>query len=498
MINLIKRHASGPVAASFIAVATALNPAFTNLAAQDVTTYNDPTPNLSALLEAGEIATFTCSGVFIAGRTLEQLKTLELTNADGSPYKVAGVVPEILIDDKQRTVAVSYSEFLPPMRAAFRDGLGCSVLPVGSGPNAGENLPKLSKKRPGYDKANTDWPKKGLLQPAKTPKPYQARLDSAIERTFRGEGHGPGARTIATLIVHKGEVVAERYRDGFGPHTQYRTWSTAKSLASAVIGAAIQDGVLPGVETTAPIPEWRDTNDPRADITLENLLHMASGLRSVVPDDGSNTPAAYWAGIDSAADAVSQPLIHKPGAHWHYANYDTLLLMRSLKAALGDDQKYRDYPYRRLFDRIGMHDTFAETDPYGNYVMSSQVYTNARDLARFATLFLNDGVWRGQRILPEGWADYSCTSTDAEPKPSWGGVEYGAQWWIYPVKFDADAGVENLKVCSTNGARGQYAAFSPEHDLVMVRRGVDAWEMQGFDEVQFFKDVIAAVSAPLE
>ncbi|MEM8985111.1 MAG: serine hydrolase [Pseudomonadota bacterium] len=454
-------------------------------------------PGLEEVMEAGYAATFTCSGVFIAGRSPDQINALELSAADGRPNFYTALLNSapatIDIDYERKIVSASFDDAAPPIRAAFRDGLGCSILPLGAGPDAAAALPRLSKKRPHQDKSETAWPKRGPIQPASEAKPYQEGLDAVVERAFGREAYGVGSRTVSVLVVHKGEVVAERYGRGFGPHTQYRTWSTAKSFANAVVGVAIEDGVLPDVSSPAPVPEWAKEGDKRQSITIENLLHMASGLKTVVPRDGSNTPLAYTAGIDTATDAASLSLIHEPGAKWHYSNYDTLLLLRSVKTALGDLQSYVDFPYERLFDRIGMHDTFAETDPYGNYVMSSQVYTTARDLARFAYLYLNDGKWGRKRILPEGWAQYSCTPITAEYRlPDH--MRYGAQWWMYDLKFDESDGIENFRICSTNGARGQFAAFAPEHDLVIVRQGVDEWGPDGFEEDIFFEDVVRAVA----
>ncbi|MEM9988825.1 MAG: serine hydrolase, partial [Pseudomonadota bacterium] len=384
-----------------------------------------PIPTVEHMFEAGEFAIFTCSGVFIAGREVEDIRQFEMTAADGTRFTVNGDAPEIIVDRDHKVVSVPFSKHLPPIRAGFREGLGCSVLPFGASVEAVKNLPTLSSPRPKYEKEDLAWPEGPITVPTDS-QPYQTALDKVIDDVFVPGTYGEASRTIGVVVLHNGQVVAERYREGFGPNTQYRTWSTAKSLASAVVGAAVEDGILPKVKKRAPIPEWQSKDDPRRKITMENLLHMASGLESVNPERGSDTPAAYWTGIDIADDATSQKLIHEPGEVNHYANYDTLLLMRALKASLPDHQAYLDYPYQALFDKIGMHNTFAETDAYGNYVMSSQVYTTARDLSRFGQLYLNDGVWEGERILPKGWAEYSCTPAPAQKHDHY---LYGAQWW---------------------------------------------------------------------
>ncbi|MEM1111206.1 MAG: serine hydrolase [Pseudomonadota bacterium] len=442
---------------------------------------------------AGYRAIFACSSTFISGRSLEQIEAFELTeSAFDLPIRVSKTFP-IAIDREMRTASVPFDPSRPPVRAGFREGIGCSLLPYGAPKSAVAKLPRLSKARPASDKGNDHWHDRGPLQAIPIEPDYADALASVVNGAFERDAYGEGVRTVGVVVIHRDHVVKEQYRDGFGPRIQYRTWSTAKSLTNAVIGVAIKDGVLPGVDSPALIPHWQTPADSRRTISLENLLHMASGLRTYYNEEsGSRSFAAYWMGVDSAADAASLESLHPAGSVWHYSNYDTLLLLLSLKTALGDDQAYLDFPYERLFDRIGMHDTFAETDSAGNYLMSSQVYTTARDLARFGYLYLQDGIWGSERILPEGWVDYSCTATTAKGDKR--SVMYGAQWWLADIQFDASAGLKDLRLCYTSGARGQHMAFVPEHDLVIVRTGIDNMLGDGFSERQFFQDVIRAVA----
>src|SRR5690606_37194837 len=177
------------------------------------------------------------------------------------------------------------------------------------------------------------------------------------------------------------------------PYRGYRTWSTAKSISATLIGIAAHQGLL-DVQAPAPVPEWQQPADPRKAITLEHLMWMSSGLWS----EGSNTNALYFGGQDVISAATTTPLEADRGTGWKYANNDTLLLLRSLRAVLNDDARYLRFPYEELFRPLGMHHTWMETDHLGNFVGSSQVYTTARDLARFGLLYLNDGVWQGERL----------------------------------------------------------------------------------------------------
>jgi CubicO group peptidase (beta-lactamase class C family) len=105
-------------------------------------------------------------------------------------------------------------------------------------------------------------------------------------------------------------------------------------------------------------------------------------------------------------------------------------------------------------------------DRFGHYVLSSQVYTNARDLGRFGLLYLNRGKWNGEQVLPETWVDFVRTPA---PATRGRGQEYGGHWWLVP---DSRADLPQ-DAYSTNGARGQYTVVVPSYDLVVVRRGLD-------------------------
>jgi CubicO group peptidase (beta-lactamase class C family) len=201
---------------------------------------------------------------------------------------------------------------------------------------------------------------------------------------------------------------------------------------------------------------------------------MSSGLYS----EGANTNAMYFGGQDVISAATTTHLEATPNTRWKYANNDTLLLLRGLRATLDDDLTYLRFPYDELFHRIGMYHTRMEMDHLGNFIGSSQVYTTARDLARFGLLYLNQGQWQGQQILPVGWSDYVAQAASTLPRsPDKRG--YGAQFWL----LDTFAGIP-AGTYTTAGNKGQFVTIVPEHDLVVVRTGVDPngkiWQLDKF------------------
>jgi CubicO group peptidase (beta-lactamase class C family) len=272
--------------------------------------------------------------------------------------------------------------------------------------------------------------------------------------------------------------------------TRTRTWSTAKSIAVTLIGMLVDDGRMSLDEPLgfSWFPNVSESeHDPRSEITLRHVLNMSSGL---YPIDNENLEYAtgsglsYWAGVSSIEQMRHRALIREPGTYWDYENYETLLAVYAMKRVLGEDE-YHAFPRRALLDRIGMRNTLISTDRFGDFILSSQVYTNARDLARFGLLYLNGGVWNGERLISERWIDFVRT-----PAPSLAehGNYYGGQWWLVPD----DRSDVPKDAYSTAGNRGQFVIVVPSHDLVIVRRGLD-YGAQSFDRWDLTREVLKAI-----
>jgi CubicO group peptidase (beta-lactamase class C family) len=279
-------------------------------------------------------------------------------------------------------------------------------------------------------------------------------------------------------------------------HTRTRTWSTAKSIAVTLVGILVEQGRM---ELDAPLDiDWlpeleRGDADPRKAITLRHVLNMSSGLYPVDSfgmEYVNGSGLAYWAGASSAEEARRRGLVREPGAFWDYENYDTLLAVYAMKRALGGEAQYHEFPRKALLDRIGMRHTLVGMDRFGDFIFSSQVYTNARDLARFGLLYLQEGVWDGQRLLAEDWIRFVRTPA---PATAQSGNFYGGQWWLVPD----DRSDVPKDAYSTAGNRGQYVIVVPSHDVVIVRRGLD-YGKQGFNRWDLAREVLAAFSTTRE
>ncbi len=369
---------------------------------------------------------------------------------------------------------------MPPRVAAWRPYLGCAQLPIGAPAGTAAALPQLSVQPRMANMDALAWPM-GDRNALARPQGDARRLGGIVAAAFDRRSYAQGNETTAVLVVQNGRIVAERYRPDFTMHMSQRTWSVAKSIGGTIIGAAVQQGKIK-VDAPAPVPEWQRAGDPRMQIATDHLLRMASGLHSDTA--GNRTDAIYFGGTTVTEQATAWPLEAPPGTRFRYANNDILLAARGLRSALGDGQEALAFPFTSFLWKIGMTRTFPETDWEGNFIISSQVWTTSRDLARMGLLYLNDGMWQGERILPPGWGAYVSRHGPAQPASGGG---YGASFWTFPTNsgLPADAYV-------ARGNRGQFLAIIPSRQVLVVRRGFDGAGAT-FDMDAFTRDVLAAL-----
>lgn len=437
----------------------------------------------------GVQAVLMCNGLFTSGRTLEQVFSQELAYLPNPVGSVAG--GEYDIDRALRAVAVGGPATGPVIRAAFREGIGCVVLAPNQDFDDIESLPVLTLAYPDADPAALPWPAGDVVEQKSLPRNVNAaKLSAASNWAFDRES--PEQDTLSLIVVHKGDIIHERYADGVNTMTRTRTWSTAKSIAATLIGMLVDEGRL---DLDAPLGiEWlpdveNPQNDPRNGITLRHVLNMSSGLYPVDSfgmEYATGSGLAYWAGASSVDGARRRALIREPGTIWDYENYDTLLAVHAMKLALGDPAEYAEFPRKALFDRVGMRNTLASTDRFGDFIFSSQVYTTARDLARFGLLYLQNGIWEGERLISEDWIEFVRTPA---PATAHRGNMYGGQFWLVPDDRDDVP----KSAYSTAGNRGQYVIIVPTHDTVIVRRGLD-YGKQGFNRWDLAREVLKAIS----
>lgn len=439
------------------------------------------------LIRNGVQAVLMCNGLFTSQRTIGQVFAQELAylkhpigSAQGGNYQVRTDI---------KAVSVGGGVDGPAIKAAFRVGIGCVVMAPDQQFSDIPELPLLKAPALPGDPAQISWP----MGDATNPTPNHADVDAlalASASDWAFDRDTPEQDTLSLLILHRGQIIHERYAAGFDMHTRTRTWSSAKSIAATLIGIMSDEGKM-HLDKSLDI-DWlpeliREEKDPRHAITLRHVLNMSSGLYPVDSfnmEYATGSGLAYWAGASSVEGARNRGLVRTPGSFWDYENYDTLLAVYAMRNVLGSEQAYHQFPRRALLDKLGMRNTLLSTDRFGDFILSSQVYTNARDLARFGLLYAQNGMWLGERLISEDWIDFVRTpATASAPHNDF----YGGQWWLVPSNRKDVPG----NAYSTAGNRGQYVIVVPSHDLVIVRRGLD-WGKQGFNRWDLTREVLKA------
>ena len=417
-----------------------------------------------ALMLCSAIATSETTG---AARTPESVEAWELTGIQQPLDGVIGGLPYRIIRQSEapgapiQRVEVTWAADMPPRIAEHLAGEGCMAAPIGTDPE--------------------DWaiahvpPERGSSDALMPSDPPPSSVRSVREAAF-GATYGAGSRTTVVLITQGGKPVDWGAVEGFGVLTPQRTWSVAKSIAATLVGAAVHRGEV-DVYASAGLGD-EDPSDPRRAITIDHLLRMASGRYSDTP--GNRTDPLYFGGAHVAEVVLDWPPLSAPGSTFRYANNDTLAAVKAISGT------FNRYPPGDVLRSMGMRDTFAETDSWGDYILSSQVWTTARDLAKFGQLYLNDGkLPSGERVLPEGWVKY--VTTPSGPQPPTGSFGYGAGFWL----LNKEEGVP-ADTFAAIGNRGQYVVIVPSRKVVIVRRGEDP-AGSGFDIAAFTRDVLAAL-----
>ncbi len=430
-----------------------------------------------------------CSGVFLSGRSAEEVL---IEDHDTDPSSV-----HTMVDREHGIVSVAMPSMPgnPKGTAVFRNGLGCTIL-KNLNPN---ELRAQPTGRPTADPLNTaaPWPTGSSADLASPPGLQREALNDALDRAFAEPDATKTTGTRGVAVVYGGQLVAERYAQGFARDRPLIIWSMTKSLTNALVGLMVKDGRL-GVHAKAPVTEWhQQVDDPRALITTDQLMRMSSGLKfEEVYEQGLIDVVVMLFGTgDTGQYAAEQPPEAAPDTRWHYSSGTTNIISRIIKGALADDlSTYVALPHERLLKPLGMRNTVLELDESGTFVGSSFAYSTPRDLARAGQLFLQDGVWQGERLLPEGWVEYSATPTPLAPRGS-----YGAQFWLN-AGDPSDPAKRRWPDVPTDaygmsGFEGQSVTIVPSRNAVIVRLGRTP-DRSAFSLNRFLADVLATLPNP--
>lgn len=451
-------------------------------------------------LVLGTVAKVICSAVFLSGRDLDEARRNSALHALSVHHLHTVLLDEIAIDVDRGATEVTVSLELDEAAvdllvagyrahfdsldadwdaererllalgdvartARFLGDQGSVILPRDGRP-LGFRPVEVTTTLP--DASGQDWPMGDRSDGVQVRSAVDRQaVAKAIEAGFADEA----AHTAAVVVLHCGDIVGERYRDGIDAETQLESWSMGKSLTATLVGVLVEKGLL-SLDQPAPVPAWQGQDDPRRHIRVRDLLQMSGGLQFSGQDDPRQAWRlgvpdhlyVYTDAVDAFGFAVSSPAEFAPGTVGRYLNCDPLTLGYIVKQTVTErlGQEYLKWPQAELFDRVGIRRQVLETDWYGNFLLTGFDYGTARNWARLGLLYLQDGVWEGERILPEGWSEFVST-----PAPGWEEPRYGGQFWLNGTHEFALP----TEAYYMAGFGEQRVFIVPSADLVVVRLG---------------------------
>lgn len=417
----------------------------------------------------GYAAKNLASAVFVSGRNPKEVEALDLN------FSLIRFTSNT-VDLEHQTVT---SRFLwGKSTAVYREGFGVTLLRgISAEALRQQRFPKdlLPEAQPSHDSTT--------LAPLPAGDSAVAERLAPIAKAFVSQRAYHG-HPFAFVVLHKGRVVAESYDQGIGPHTKLLSWSMAKSFTNALVGLMVRDSLL-DIHAPMDIPQWQA--DGRKAITLHHLMQMQSGLEWN-EDYGarSDVNIMLHCETDMGLFALSKPLQHAPGTHWQYSSGTTNIVMRYLRSRFPSGEAFLRYIHTRLFAPLGMTGPVFEQDVSGTPLGSSYLYATAKDFARFGQLYLNDGCIGSERILPEGWVDYSRRPAAAS------GNRYGAFFWLNRCGKFPDV-PKDMYYC--DGHDGQDIFIFPSHELVVVILGYSPNPGNLIDFNALLKDILSHTSA---
>ncbi|MBP6758783.1 MAG: serine hydrolase [Flavobacterium sp.] len=376
------------------------------------------------------------------------------------------------IDEKGKFATASVYG-LKERKAIYREGLGATLINDDFDVSKPYEVPKRTKSN-----NNLAFPY-GNNEPKDTvfTNIDYAKLEKAVANAFDKKG-AKNKRTRSVLVVYKNKIIAEKYDTGFDKNSKILGWSMTKSITATMFGILQKQGKI-NINKPAPIPEW--ANDERSKITINDLLHMNSGLEWEEDYTKiSDVTQMLFLAEDMIQSQLIKPAQFKPNTHWNYSSGTTNLLSGILRKQFKTHQEYLDFWYSALIDKIGMHSMLVETDMAGNYVGSSYGWATTRDWGKFGLLYLHKGNWNGKQLFNENWANYVATPTNTS------NGDYGAHFWLNAGRKFPDI-PRDMFYCS--GYQGQMIAIFPSKDLVIVRMGLS----EDFDFNGFLKDIIVSL-----
>ena len=414
---------------------------------------------------SGYAAKNMSSSIFLAKRTKE------LTSAQDNNFSPINQA-SIEVNQKEKIVEAS-ALGLMKRKAIYREGLGSVLLTKGYDKNTPYLVPKRTKASENHPYPYGDLPQKDTLF---SEIDYTV-LENTVKTAF---SKNEIKKTRAVLVLYKDQIIAEKYADNFDKNSLLQGWSMTKSITATIYGILQKQGRLKINDETG-IATWK--NDERATITINDLLHMNSGLAWKEDYEAiSDVTKMLFLAKDMSKVQEEKEFVGKPNETWNYSSGTSNLLAGLLRKKFNSHQEYLDFWYSALIDKIGMYSMTVEADLSGNYVGSSYSWATTRDWAKFGLLYLHKGNWNGEQLFDRSWVAYVKTPTNTSK-----GV-YGGHFWLNAGGKYPDAPKD---IYSANGFQGQRIFIIPSKGLVVVRMGLIGSD--GFDFNLFLKGIVNSI-----
>ncbi len=430
-----------------------------------------------------------CAGIFVQGLEPERIM------AEDAGFNPVFKLFKAKIDRARKTVSCSLlGTGLFKKTAVYVEGFGPILLSGVPEESVRAMKPDLPVPEPA-DPAAVPWPMGDKPAEETAPPAIDAdKVAKAVGAAFAEPDPKHLKRTRALVVIHDGRLVAERYAPGITKDTRLLSWSMAKSFTNVLVGILVRQGKL-DIHAPAPVPEWNSADDPRHAITVDQLMRMSSGLEwyeEYAAHPISDVNRMLFLEPDHAAYAAAKPLAVVPDSVWSYSSGSTNIVSWIIRDVVGSREAYWTFPRRELFNKIGLRSAVFGVDASGTFIGSSYLYATARDFARFGLFCLNDGVWNGERLLPEGWLAYSTTPAPKAPKG-----EYGAFFWTNRGNPPDSANRMLPKMPPdtfwADGYQAQQIVICPSLKLVVVRLGM-TWDSNWGGDA--FLEAVAAAIKP--
>lgn len=404
-------------------------------------------------------AKLACSGYFVSGFSLEK------TASDIEVYSPILTMLDYDFNELDKSVSASLLG-LKTRTASYQEGIGCALDYPRADARSGIDWPPLKA-------ANAAWPKGDSVL---TIRPLlQQKLDAMLQAD-NADGHD----TRALVVVHEGQIVAESYVEGVDASTPLLGWSMTKSVNALLVGLLEREDRL-SVEETTLYSHWAD--DDRADIRLEDLLHMTDGLNfDEEYDPGEAATRMLFQVPDAAEYTASRQLRFEPGRQFNYSSGTANLIADLVQQRIpGGVQQDVDYIVNEFFRPMGLSSVTYEMDASGLFVGSSYLYASARDWAKIGQVMLNRGELNGTRFFSEDFYARAVTPNESDNTQA-----YGYQWWLNQGDQNRRWPSLPASTFAAQGNREQRVMVLPEDELVIVRLG---WSPKDYIDDQNFAEI---------